>query len=173
MREPDLLRVSVSGRLARLAGRGPPEVLGKRWRSIHATRMPPEKPGESPNWDRHGVAWLISSWRSDGAFRDETQPRVKSRALMLPAWLLNAAADKIPARHKSNRAGATRTATWPRRGGSFPTCESGSDQTEQGITRRRDRPRDRGSPQPPLTSPERHDHEANCHPPQADRTGSR
>src|ERR1700710_1616037 len=65
MREPDLLRVSVSGRLARLAGRGPPEVSG--WWSIHATRMPPEKPGESPNSDGHSVARFISSWRSDGA----------------------------------------------------------------------------------------------------------
>jgi hypothetical protein len=173
MREPDLLRVSVSGRLARLAGRGPPEVLGKRWRSIHATRMPPEKPGESPNWDGHGVAWFISSWRSDGAFRDETQPRVKSRALMLPAWRSNAAADKTPARHKSNRAGATRTATWPRRGGSFPTRSNPAPTRPTRDHAPPEKPRDCGNPLPPVTSPERHDHEANCHPPQADHTGAR
>src|SRR5471030_3240465 len=67
MREPDLRGVSVSGRLARLAGRGPPEDAGEESRSIEATALLtetfglPEKPGtpgesgESPNSDRHGA----------------------------------------------------------------------------------------------------------------------
>jgi hypothetical protein len=129
MLKPDLLWVPVSGRRARLAGRGPPEVSGERWRSEHVAWMSkkpgmpkkpglpklsglpenpelpkrserpgrpglpqqperpkpelprqsgsPEKTGESPDSGRHFATWFISSWRSDGAFRDETLPRVK------------------------------------------------------------------------------------------------
>jgi len=123
MPKPDLLRVSVGGRLARLAGRGPPEGWGQRWRSEHAAATPPEKPGESPNADRCCATWFISPWRSDGAFLRETQPRVKvvTRAVRRA---VKRHYEQTPARHKSNLAGATRTAMWPRRGGSFLTLAS-------------------------------------------------
>ena len=111
---PDHLRVSVIGRLARLAGRGPPEGSGKRWRSGHATNMLPGKSGESPRSDGHGAAWFISPWRSDGAFHGETPPRLKvvTRADQSAD---ESRSDRIPARHTSKMAGATRTAMRSRR----------------------------------------------------------
>jgi hypothetical protein len=117
---PDLPWVPVGERLARLAGRGPPEVSGKEGRLEHATALPPGKRGESPNSDKERVAWFINSWHSDGALLDEALPRVKVGA---PAARMakRPTADRIPARHKSNMAGATRTAMVPWRGGSFPT----------------------------------------------------
>ena len=133
MPKPDLLRVSVSGRLARLAGRGPPEGSGKRWRSGHATDMPSKKLGANnlgtnnlgigPNSDEHGATCFISPWHSDGAFLGETLPRVKVVTRSAHS------ADEFrggqtPARHKSNMAGTTRTTMRSRRGGSFPTLAS-------------------------------------------------
>ena len=96
VRISDPSEVSVSRRLARLAGRGPPEVSGKRWRSAHVMLLPNRlgpsdhplrskaprnsgaaKPGGSPSSDGRGTTWFISPWHSDGALRDETLPRVK------------------------------------------------------------------------------------------------
>ena len=56
--------------------------------------MPPGKRGESPNSDRHGATWFISPWRSDGAFRDETLPRVKS-VLAQSTMRVNAAQNRL------------------------------------------------------------------------------
>ena len=141
---PDLLRVPVVRRHARLAGRGPPEGSGKRWKSGHAVLMLPEKSGmlsrksdrlpkksgmlpgksgESPNSDGHGAAWFISPWRSDGAFLGETLPRVKvfTRSDHSAGYPRG---NQAPARHISKLAGATRTAMRSRRGGSFPKLAS-------------------------------------------------
>src|SRR3954447_3756752 len=74
MHAPDLLWASVGGRLERLAGRGPPEGSGKRWRSDHTTAIPPSKRGESPDPDRYGTTWFISPWRSVGAFCVKRSP---------------------------------------------------------------------------------------------------
>src|SRR5271166_41804 len=64
VRVPDRLQVSTGGRLKRLAGGGPPEGSGKRWRSELAAAIPPE--GESPNPDKYGATSFISPWRSVG-----------------------------------------------------------------------------------------------------------
>src|SRR5208283_2444976 len=48
------------------------------------------------------------------------------------------------------------------------TCSTDSDQAEQGITRRRNKPEDRDNPRPSVTSPEQRDHDANRRRSQAD-----
>jgi hypothetical protein len=169
---PDLSWVRAGERLARLAGRGPPEGSGKEGRLEHATALPPGKRGESPSSDKERVAWFINSWRSDGALLGEALPRVKvgapgARVAKRPG------ADRIPARHKSKMAGATRAAMAPWRGGSFPTLadpaptKSTKGSRAAGNWRGRTTKKTRAAI--PLTSPERHDHEANCSAPQADR----
>lgn len=169
MREPDLLRIAASGRLARLAGRGPPDDSGKRWRSMHATAMTPGKRGESPNADGHRAAWCIRSCRSAGASHDGTQPRVKVCA------------------------GAGRQACDRRdgQGPGAPHIQQGGRDTDgdvamarrirskdsplwTGPDRTRDhappeKPEDHDKPRSPVTSPERRDHDANRDAPQAAR----
>ena len=166
---PDHLRVSVIGRLARLAGRGPPEGSGKRWRSGHATNMLPGKSGESPRSDGHGAAWFISPWRSDGAFHGETPPRLKvvTRADQSAD---ESRSDRIPARHTSKMAGATRTAVRSRRGGSFSKLASQAPTRPiKGSRAAGEDQGNSGGPLSPDTSPKHSDHDANCRPPQADR----
>jgi hypothetical protein len=150
--------------------------LSKRFERPRKPGLPerpgrPGKPGESSNSGGHFATWFISSWRSDGAFRNETLPRVKvgAGAARTTEILRDGQDPGAPQVQDGGRDADGDVATARR---TLPhTCKPGSDQTVQGITRHRNKPRDRDNSPSPVTSPEQHDHEANRLPPQADRSG--
>ena len=139
---PDFVWVSVSGRPARLAGRGPPEGSGNEWQSEHVTAIPPcgpeaEKRGESPISDMYRVTWFISSWRSDGAPRGEALPRVKVGARTVRVA-------KDPLRTRPRRATSPR---WRARSGRR-RCHGEADPSPHLPTwLRPDQPRDHAPPE--------------------------